>query len=115
MKSAALLGVALALSCGAAAAEVPPPAPPPPDEPQPLLCVGPARARELFFEKGLVPPIRAMRQASAASGAEAIDIQLCWFHGVLVYDVTLLDRNGPVTHRLMSGATGETLGDHGQP
>ena len=113
MTRLALLGAALALWCGTAAAQAPPP--PPPDEPQPLICVGPQKARELFFDNGLVPPIRAMRQASAASGAEAIDIQLCWFHGVLVYDVTLLDRSGPVTHRLMSGTTGAPLGDHGKP
>ena len=109
MTRAALIGVVLALSCGAASAQAPP------EEPQPLVCVGPAKARELFFEKGLVPPIRAMRQASAATGAEAIDIQLCFFRGMPVYDVTLLDRNGPVTHRLMSGQTGAPLGDHGKP
>ena len=85
------------------------------DEPQPLACVRPARARELFFEKGLVPPIRAMRQASNLADADAIDIQLCWFRGELVYDVTLLDRSGPLTHRLMSGATGAPLGDPGKP
>jgi hypothetical protein len=77
--------------------------------------VPPARARQLFFEKGLVPPIRAMRQAAAGPGSEAIDIQLCWFHGDLVYDVTLLDRNGSVTHRLMSGVTAAPLGERGKP
>ena len=110
MIRAALIGAALALACGRAAL-----AQAPPEEPQPLLCVPPARARELFFEKGLVPPIRAMRQAAGLSGAEAIDIQLCWFNGALVYDVTLLGRDGPVTHRLMSGATGAALGGHDKP
>ena len=110
MMRAALLGAVLAFRFGAAAAQ-----PLPPEEPQPLLCGGPAKARQLVFEQNLVPPIRAMRQASAASGAEPIDIQLCWFHGELVYDVTLLDRNGPMIHRLMSGMTGAPLGEHGKP
>ena len=109
MTRAAIALVVLALGCGAARAQGPV------DEPQPLLCVGPARARELFFEKGLVPPIRALRQASNLAGAEAIDIQLCWFRGALVYDVTLLGREGPVTHRLMSAATGAALGDRPKP
>lgn len=106
-----LIGVVLALSCRVATAQAPSEEPPP----QPLLCVGPERARQLFFEKGLVPPIRAMRQAAASAGAEAIDIQLCWFRGELVYDVTLLDRNGSVTHRLMSGMTAAPLGERGKP
>ncbi len=109
MTRAALIVAVLALSCG------PAPAQGPPDDPQPLACVRPARARELFFEKGLVPPIRAMRQASGLAGAEAIDIQLCWFRGELVYDVTLLGRDGPVTHRLVSAATGAPLGEHPKP
>ncbi len=110
MRRAALFGALLAAFTGVAGAQ-----PLPPDEPRPLECVGPAKARELFFSHGLVPPIRAMRQAAAASGAEPIDIHLCWFHDTLVYDVTLLDRNGPVTHRLMSGTTGAPLGEHGKP
>lgn len=110
MRRAALLAVLLAACGGAARAQ-----PAPPEEPRPLVCVGPAKARELFLDRGLVPPIRAMRQAAAASGADPIDIQLCWFHDTLVYDVTLLDRNGPLTHRLVSGTTGTPLGEHGKP
>ena len=108
MTRAALIGAVLALSCGPALAQAPP------QEPQPLACVRPERARELFFEKGLVPPIRAMRQAAGAAGAEAIDIQLCWFENGLVYDVTLLDSDGPVTHRLVSATTGAPLGGRGK-
>ncbi|WP_237479856.1 PepSY domain-containing protein [Lichenibacterium dinghuense] len=109
MTRAALILAVLALECGPALAQGPP------DDVAPLACVRPARARELFFEKGLVPPIRAMRQASDLSNAEAIDIQLCWFRGELVYDVTLLGRDGPVTHRLVSAATGTPLGQRPKP
>lgn len=113
MMRAALLLASLVASCGAALAQGP--APGPVDEPRPLACVRPALARQLFFERGLVPPIRAMRQASNLANAEAIDIQLCWFRGELVYDVTLLGREGPVTHRLVSAATGVPLGEHPKP
>ncbi|RYC31514.1 hypothetical protein D3273_12775 [Lichenibacterium minor] len=109
MTRAALILAVLASSCGAAVAQGPP------DDAQPLACVRPARARELFFEKGLVPPIRALREASNLGNAEAIDIQLCWFRGELVYDVTLLGRDGPVTHRLVAAATGAPLGEHPNP
>ena len=109
MMRAALTLAVLALSCGVALAQGQT------DDAQPLACVRPARARELFFEKGLVPPIRAMRQASNLAGAEAIDIQLCWFRGQLVYDVTLLGQDGPVSHRLVSAATGAPLGEHPKP
>lgn len=109
MMRTALILAALAAGCGAALAQGPP------DDAQPLACVRPARARELFFEKGLVPPIRAMRQASDLAKAEAIDIQLCWFRGDLVYDVTLLGRDGPVTHRLVAAATGVPLGGRPKP
>ena len=109
MTRAALIGAMLALGCGAATAQAPP------EEPQPLACVPRPRARELFFEKGLVPPIRAMRRAAELTGAEPIDIQLCSFHGGFVYDVTLLGRDGPVTHRLMSATTGAPLGERPKP
>ena len=110
-RAALILAVLASLTagCGAALAQGSP------DDVAPLACVRPARARELFFEKGLVPPIRAMREASSLAGAEAIDIQLCWFHGELVYDVTLLGRDGPVTHRLVSAATGVPLGGRPKP
>ena len=109
MIRAAFLLAVLASGCGAALAQGTS------DDVQALLCTSPARARELFFEKGLVPPIRAMRQAANLANAEAIDIQLCWFSGELVYDVTLLGRDGPVTHRLVSAATGVPLGQRPKP
>ena len=110
MKRAALIAVCLAFGVGTARSQDRPP-----EQPQPLACVPPGRARELFFEKKLVPPFRIMRQAANLAGAEPIDIQLCWFRGGLVYDVTLLGRDGRLIHRLIAAPTGEPLGDHPQP
>ena len=111
MKRTALIAVFWVLAAGSARSQDRPPE----QQPQPLACVPPGRARELFFEKKLVPPFRIMRQAAVQSGSESIDIQLCWFHGSLVYDVTLLGREGRLVHRLIAAATGEPLGDHPKP
>ena len=57
-----------------------------------------------------MPPFRVMREAAVIAQAEAIDIQLCRFQTALVYDVTLLGRDGRVIHRLIAAATGVPLG-----
>lgn len=76
------------------------------DAPRPLDCVSSEETRNLFVTNKLVPPFRVMREASRVAQAEAIDIQLCRAQGVLVYDVTLLDRNGRVIHRLVGASNG---------
>lgn len=108
MTRTAPIAAMLAGWCGIAAAQAPP------EEPQPLACMPPARARQVFFEEKLVPPVRAMRQAALLGDAEAIEIQLCRFQSGLVYDVTLLGRDGRVVHRLMSATTGSPLGGRGK-
>ena len=104
MKRVALIGVMVALMQGAASGQERI------EEPQPLVCVPPAQTRELFFQDKLVPPFRVMREAAVIAQAEAIDIQLCRFQSGLVYDVTLLGRDGRVIHRLIAATTGVPLG-----
>ena len=104
MKRVALTGVMVALLQGAASGQERT------EEPQPLVCVPPAQTRELFFQDKLVPPFRVMREAAVIAEAEAIDIQLCRFQTALVYDVTLLGRDGRVIHRLIAATTGIPLG-----
>ncbi len=74
-----------------------------------LACVPSEATRDLYLAKKLMQPARVMREAAAAARAEAIAIQLCWFGGALVYDVTLLQSDGRVTHRLTDAATGVPL------
>lgn len=104
MKRVALIGVMVASMQGAASGQERI------EEPQPLVCVPPAQTRELFFQDKLVPPFRVMREAAVIAQAEAIDIQLCRFQAALVYDVTLLGRDGRVIHRLIAATTGVPLG-----
>ena len=80
-----------------------------------LVCLSSPETRDLFVANKLVPPLRVMREASRVVQGEAIDIQLCRAQGSLVYDVTLLDREGRVVHRLVSAANGITFNGHGPP
>lgn len=80
-----------------------------------LACVSSAETRDLFVANKLVQPFRVMREASKVAQAEAIDIQLCRAQGSLVYDVTLLDREGRVVHRLVSASNGAAFNGHGTP
>jgi len=104
MNRTALIGALLVAGSGAAWCQDRP------EEPQPLACVSHAETRALFFEKKLVPPFKVMHAAAVLSQAEAIDIQLCRFQATLVYDVTLLSRDGRVVHRLFAAATGGPRG-----
>ena len=68
-------------------------------------------SRDVFYSNDLVPPIRAMREASQDARAEAIDIQLCRNGATLVYDVTLLDDDGRVLHKLVAASNGILFSD----
>ncbi len=72
-------------------------------------CLSSGESRDLFVADKLVPPIRVMRETARNQQAEAIDIQLCRTQGMLVYDVTLLDAQGRVLHRLVNAVTGVLL------
>lgn len=72
-------------------------------------CLSSAESRDLFVADKLVAPFGVMREAGRATQAEAIDILLCRAQGTLVYDVTLLDQQGRVFHRLMNATTGAAM------
>ena len=76
-----------------------------------IVCLSMSETRDLLTSNDLVKPFRAMREASQIAQAEAIDIQLCRIQGVLVYDVTLLDDDGRVLHKLIGASSGTLLSD----
>lgn len=78
--------------------------------PPQITCLSPVETRSQFMANRLVPPVRVMRQSALANNAEAIDIQMCRFNGTLVYDVTLLDTEGRVLHRLIGAFDGAPMG-----
>ena len=79
----------------------------------PLACLSSAETRDLFVANKLIQPFRVMREASHATRADAIDIQLCRLQGALVYDVTLLGPEGRIIHRLVSATSGAVV--NGRP
>lgn len=103
--AAAMVAVSILMSGGAARSQIREGVPP-------LACVSSAETRDLFVANKLVQPFRVMREASKAEQAEAIDIQLCRAQGLLVYDVTLLNRVGRVVHRLINASNGALLNPH---
>ena len=106
MKPAAVVAALLTpLVAGSAASQMS-------TEPLPrLICLSAGETRDLFVADKLVQPFRVMREASRIAQAEAIDIQLCRTQGVLVYDVTLLARDGRVIHKLVSASNGAALNE----
>lgn len=80
-----------------------------------LACLSSADTRELFVTAKLVPPVRVLREAARNAQAEAIDIQLCRMQGLLVYHVTLLDRDGRILHRIIAASSGAALPGQGPP
>lgn len=80
-----------------------------------LACVSSAETRDLFVSDKLMPPFRVLREAARVAQAEAIDIQLCRAQGALVYNVTLLDRDGRILHRIVSAANGAPFTGRGAP
>jgi hypothetical protein len=110
MKRAAILGTVLAFGvCGTASAQTRS------DDVQPVVCVPSPETRDLFLTNRLFPPFRVMRDTSLGSQADALDIRLCRFNGLLVYDVTLLNHDGRVVHRLVNATSGAALGGHAKP
>ena len=72
-------------------------------------CMPPAQAREIMIAQQFVAPFRAVGEATRAQGGETVGLQLCLAGDVFVYDVTLLRRDGRVSHTLVDAHTGAIL------
>ena len=72
-------------------------------------CMSPADARDVLISQKFVAPFRAVAEASRAQGGETVGLQLCLSGDTFVYDVTLLRRDGRVSHTLVDAHTGAVL------
>lgn len=72
-------------------------------------CMSPAQAREVMIDQKFVAPFRAVAEATRAGGGETVGLQLCQSGEVYVYDVTLLRRDGHVSHTLVDAHSGTVL------
>ena len=80
-------------------------------EPKPdRVCFSTPETREKILAHGLIEPFRVMRSAASRSQAEAIGIKLCRWSEELVYEMSLLRRDGRVIHVNVNAKTGLVVG-----
>lgn len=77
---------------------------------QERVCYSTAEARDKIAAHQLSEPFITMRSAAAQTQAEAIGAKLCRWSQDLVYDISLLRRDGRVIHILVDAKTGEVVG-----
>jgi uncharacterized membrane protein YkoI len=84
-------------------------------EPEPdRVCFSTAETREKILAHGLSEPFRVMRSAASRSQAEAIGVKLCRWSEELVYEMSLLRRDGRVIHVFVNAKTGLVIGSNNE-
>jgi hypothetical protein len=71
------------------------------------VCLGAAETREIVKSRRLLEPFAALKFAAAQRKAEALSARLCRTGDDLVYEITLLNRDGHLVHVEMEAATGK--------
>ena len=80
-------------------------------EPEPdRVCFSTAETREKILAQGLFEPFRVMRNVASRSQAEAIGVKLCRWSEDLVYEMSLLRRDGRVIHVFVNAKTELVIG-----
>ncbi|MGA7384543.1 MAG: hypothetical protein WBW81_07600 [Methylocella sp.] len=74
------------------------------------VCFSTAETREKILAHGLFEPFRVMRNAASRSQADAIGVKLCRWSEELVYEMSLLRRDGRVIHVFVNAKTGLVIG-----
>lgn len=77
---------------------------------QDRVCFSTAETREKILAHGLFEPFRVMRSAANRSQADAIGVKLCRWSEELVYEMSLLRRDGRVIHVFVNAKTGLVVG-----
>jgi hypothetical protein len=74
------------------------------------VCFSTGETREKILAQGLVEPFHIVRSAASRSQAEAIGVRLCRWSEELVYEMSLLRRDGRVIHVNVNAKTGLAVG-----
>lgn len=77
-------------------------------------CLSQSETREIVAARKLSPPFSALRTAAAHGRGETIGVRLCRFNEELMYEVTVLRRDGRVVKVVVdavSGKVARTLND----
>ena len=69
-------------------------------------CLSPEQRRAAVSSRQAIPLIRAVRAVKARGGGEVVRVQLCKQEKGLVYVLTVLSRDGKVTHATVDATSG---------
>lgn len=69
-------------------------------------CVAPSQAHDVLIDQKLIAPFRALGEAARGGQGDAVGVQLCRVGDLYVYDITLLRRDGQVSHALINARKG---------
>jgi uncharacterized membrane protein YkoI len=72
-------------------------------------CFSTVETRDRILANGLAEPFAAMRHAAALLQAEAIGARLCRWDDELVYEISLLRRDGRVIRSFFDAKTGQII------
>jgi hypothetical protein len=70
-------------------------------------CLNAAETREMVKSRHLLEPFAALKSAGAQRKAEALSAKLCRSGDELIYEITLLHRDGRLVHVDMEAGTGK--------
>lgn len=72
-------------------------------------CLSPGETREVVAARKLSAPFMALRTAGTHAHGETIGIRLCRFNDDLMYEVTVLRRDGRVVKVLIDAIAGKIV------
>jgi hypothetical protein len=75
----------------------------------PLQCLSTDETREELASARLVQPFVLMKRAAGDLHAEAVDGRLCRWNNELIYEISLLRRDGHVVRVLYNAANGKAV------
>jgi uncharacterized membrane protein YkoI len=96
---------AVMASASAYAAEAEPPRAAAPKS----ICLNAAETREEVKTRRLIEPFAALKFAAAQRKSEALSARLCHTGDDFIYEITLLNRDGRITHVEMEAGTGKVV------
>jgi len=79
------------------------------------ICFSAQETREKILAHKLSEPFRVMKATAAQMQAEAIGAKLCRWKEELVYEISLLRRDGHILHVFVNAADGRTVGSRNVP
>jgi uncharacterized membrane protein YkoI len=78
------------------------------------VCYSVAETRAKIAMHQLTEPFRVMRAAASRYQAEALNAKLCRWSEDLVYEISLLRRDGHVIHIFMNATNGQIVGSRNE-